>query len=632
MEFISIPGLEWKIQNNHLAAFIPSGEELNINALDILRIEKSAENQKKITKIIPDLKLCRFPLSCKLIIEVEKNDNELTITGYYEFSDQLNSIKIRSSSIDYDHIIYKNTFYPIFSEDLIEIKSILQELGLTNLESVSLRTYLNILKTPDYKSYLEIREIAGIRHESPINLNLSLQGLNASLYGYQEIGVSWLKRITSENLGCILADEMGLGKSLQIIALINSELNRHPFPSLILAPSSLLENWRREFKKFAPGIRIYVHAGHNRTGFPQVLESYSVVITSYDTAVIDISMLEMIKWNYLVCDEAQALKNPSAKRTRYVKKIGKRAGIAVTGTPFENRLLDVWSISDLVAEGILGDIKTFESEYPNSIQSAERIEPIISPIILRRKVAEVAKNLPDKIEIPQPIAMDDALTEYYEKCRQEILSNYSKRADLVMLQLLRVFCCDPSLALKDGINYDKVNLKFQRLSELAFEIYKSGEKAIIFTSFQLVSDKICSKLEEDFGCYCKIIDGRTKITDRQAIIDEYTKTSGTAFLVLNPKAAGTGLNITAANHIIHYNLEWNPSVEDQATARAYRRGQEKPVFVYRLFYTNTVEEFIEEKHVAKRTMAEKSIIGISGEENTLLDIYNALQLTPLSKR
>jgi SNF2 family DNA or RNA helicase len=246
-------------------------------------------------------------------------------------------------------------------------------------------------------------------------------------------------------------------------------------------------------------------------------------------------------------------------------------------------------------------------------------------------VAEVAQDLPKKIIIPQPILMDDKFANYYDDFRKEIIRTYDKNSALVSLQLLRMFCCDPSLVLKDGINYDEMNIKFQRLIEIIFEIYKSGGKALIFTSFQEAADKINKTIYNEFKCFCQIIDGRVKVEERQTIIDDFSSVSGSAFLVLNPKAAGTGLNITAANHVIHYNLEWNPSVEDQANARAYRRGQKKPVFIYKFFYIDSVEEFIEKKGRLKRKISEKSIIGIDGEGYNLVDIYAALQLTPILK-
>ena len=191
-----------------------------------------------------------------------------------------------------------------------------------------------------------------------------------------------------------------------------------------------------------------------------------------------------------------------------------------------------------------------------------------------------------------------------------------------------MFCCEPSLALKDGINYDSVNNKYQRLKEILLEISRTGEKALIFTSYREMTDKIISGIETDLKCYVNYIDGRVNIQERQDIIDKFSEVSGPAFLVLNPKAAGTGLNITAANHVIHYNLEWNPSVEDQASARAYRRGQTRPVFIHRLFYIDTIDEYIDSRVELKRKISDKSVIGVNGESEQAEDIYKALQYTP----
>lgn len=248
--------------------------------------------------------------------------------------------------------------------------------------------------------------------------------------------------------------------------------------------------------------------------------------------------------------------------------------------------------------------------------------------MLRRRVDEVAKDLPERIDIPQPILMDEKLIGYYEDLRNEILNKYGTKANLVSIQLLRLFCCEPSLALRDGINYNLINNKYQRLKEIILEIFKTGEKALIFTSYLEMADKIISGIVSDLKCYVNNIDGRVNIEERQRIIDQFSEEPGSAFLVLNPKAAGTGLNITAANHVIHYNLEWNPSVEDQASARAYRRGQTRPVFVHRLFYVDTIDEYIDRKVEYKRKISDNLVIGVSGDCELAEDIFKALQYSP----
>lgn len=620
----------WKINSNGELIYLSDTKEQLVSALEIIRSEFYETEKGKPSDDYPNIKITKSPLGAKLVIDSLKVREEICISATIVLLNPISQVKITTVSLSQDHIIHADTWYPIIVEDIEDINHILSQCEVKDLADIPLRSYLKLKRIGGYESILEFSEtkteaLEGVKVDHP-----EITGFNATLYDYQVTGFRWMLKISKESFGCILADEMGLGKTIQVIALIHKELEESKNPSLVICPSSLLVNWSREFRKFSPGIRTYIHSGSQRTGFPEILRKFDVIITNYDTVIRDLSLFEQVSWNFLICDEAQAVKNPHAKRTRYIKKIENRVCIAVTGTPFENRLLDIWSIVDLVAKDLLGSIESFTTEFPDSIQGAEKLEPFITPLILRRKVLEVAKDLPERIDIPQPIQMDEKLISYYDQFRTDILNKYGTKATLVSIQLLRMFCCEPSLALKDGIDYDNMNTKFQRLKELVLEIYKSGEKALIFTSYHEVADKIRRTIRSDLKCYVNWINGRVKIEERQTIIDEFSEIIGPAFLVLNPKAAGTGLNITAANHVIHYNLEWNPSVEDQASARAYRRGQTKPVFIYRLFYTDTIDEYIDSRIEFKRKISKKSIIGTDGESEQLGDIYEALQYTPLN--
>jgi SNF2 family DNA or RNA helicase len=452
-----------------------------------------------------------------------------------------------------------------------------------------------------------------------------------TLYPYQATGFRWLAYMTSQGVpGCLLADEMGLGKTVQIIcAFLACRENGMKEPVLVIAPATLLENWRREFAKFAPSVTPLVHRGAGRAGIAASLQTHPAVITSYETMMSDISLFGSIQWGFLVLDEAQAIKNPDARRTQAVKTLGRRAAIAVTGTPVENRLTDLWSISDFLLPGRLGTLSEFQGDFPETRDGAVALEPRVTPFILRRRVAEVATDLPARIDIPQAIDLDDLSVQAYDRIRQQADPKV-KGSALAILQRLRLFCCHPWLAdeLRECADPSACSNKLLRVGEILEEIFASGEKVLLFTSFLEMSDLLQRSIGRRFDVPAWQIDGRTAVPERQPLVDRFSATEGAAALVLNPRAAGTGLNITAANHVIHYNLEWNPAIEDQASARSFRRGQTLPVTVHRLFYSGTVEEFIDSRAAMKRELAESSVLGSDGSGLNAGDIVRALNLTP----
>ena len=247
-------------------------------------------------------------------------------------------------------------------------------------------------------------------------------------------------------------------------------------------------------------------------------------------------------------------------------------------------------------------------------------------------MSDVAADLPHRIQIPQALELDCAQAEAYDAIRQAIIDEYEGRATLVALMRLRMFCTHPSL-LGDAASDPAADCgKYCRLTEILEEIFSNAEKAVLFTSFNAMSDIAVTDISRRFGVYVSNIDGRTPMGDRQLIVDTFSKGVGGALLVLNPRAAGTGLNITAANHVIHYNLEWNPAVEDQASSRVYRRGQKRPVTVHRLFYINTVEEIINERLARKRNLAKTAVVGQDGGGDGLEDIMRALMKSPIRSK
>lgn len=536
-----------------------------------------------------------------------------------------------------NYVLHDNTWVYL-SPEIELIDTLIQGLKIEDIQSVPFSAYIKVLeyvRTEEYASIVIEDSVSDLLHNSTTSLADAVPyNLHARLYPYQEIGYRWLKYITDEACGCILGDEMGLGKTLQVIALLLQRKNEGKGPSLVVAPVSLLENWRREIDKFSPDLNTLVHHGGGRTGRYTTLLSFDVVITAYSTVSTDLSMLSMVSWDLLVLDEAQNIKNPTATRTISVKELHRRAGIAVTGTPFENHILDLWSLLDFAIPGCVGDKATFSRFYSDDINGAERIEPTLSALMIRRNVDEVAKDLPDKILIPQPLVMSDVEAMRYEDTRQSILASFDARAvTLAILTKLRMYCTHPSIVESEFTGTDPIQIstKYARLCELVDEIVAAKEKVIVFTSYTEMFNVFEEDIPRRFGIPVASINGGTPVENRQRIIDTFSQIDGSAMLVLNPRAAGVGLNITAANHVIHYNLEWNPALEDQATARSFRRGQEKTVFIYRLYYVDTVEEFVNDKILHKREMSETAVVGSSGEENSRQLILQAIEKSPVKR-
>jgi SNF2 family DNA or RNA helicase len=444
-----------------------------------------------------------------------------------------------------------------------------------------------------------------------------------TLYPYQQNGVSWMNSVVQEGVGCVLADEMGLGKTFQIVALLKY---LQPLGiSLVIAPNSLLDNWKRELLRFAPSLEVSIHRGSKRINFWKDFLPYDVVITSYDTAVCDFSLIYQVEWNLLVLDEAQAIKNQGSMRSRIIRDIPKHAGIAVSGTPFENHITDIWSIYDFCFRNLLGSSSEFKQRYSDTQKSASEVEKIISPLLLRRLVKDVKKELPEKVIITEVLSLNEDEAIGYEQIRMD---RETRNGGLTLgaIAKLRQYCAMPKLA---NPSFSEIgSAKFQRLAEILDEIHACHEKVLIFTSYREIQKEICNLALNHYCCEASLLNGSVPIKDRQGVVDNFSNYKGFSMLVINPTVGGTGLNITAANHVIFYTLDWNPALEDQCLARALRIGQEKTVFVHRMFYCNTVEEVINDRLSRKRDLSETVIRGIDGQETA--DIKKALTLSPFS--
>ncbi len=578
----------------------------------------------------------RYSVNAKMVLErdIENSNPSIRIT-YFHNSNELKLFQPLIS--DVDHLIYEGVWYPIDVTSVAEVDRLLTETGVKVGIIKSLKIFLKLKQVASGNYYFEDRTASEIF--TPFTFipdkKGAPNGICAELYPYQLDGWNWLRFIVSENVGGLLADEMGLGKTLQIISVLTDSGGEPLFPALIVAPGSLLENWTREIKRFSPKLSILKHHGPSRTGDPKQLKKSDIVITTYESIVRDNSLMLMVDWGIVVIDEAQNIKNPNAKRTHALKRLNRKVAIAVTGTPVENRLTDIWSILDFIIPGYLGSQPDFERRFCNDFDGGVLLEPFISPIILRRTISLVASDLPERIDIPQAIKLEPDEARYYETIRADIFQQYEAGASLVALSSLRMFCSHPMLYDNEerwlsDLDSNVVSFsKFQRFDEIIQEIIECKDKVIVFTSFTKMSDLIANHIKKKYKIFVGCLDGRLPIDERQTLIDDFSNISGSAVLVLNPRAGGAGLNITAANHVIHYNLEWNPALEDQASARAYRKGQIKPVTVHRLFIADSVEEVINERLQRKRGVSEAAVVGITGKDEDYNDIVAALQRSPL---
>lgn len=414
------------------------------------------------------------------------------------------------------------------------------------------------------------------------------------LFPYQETGFRWLSWWADAGsrpvLGGLLADDMGLGKTLQVLALLAraADLGRLS-PSLVVAPVSVLENWAREARRFAGGaIQTIVDVRTLKRGQEPLLADVDLALTSYETlASRDIEM-GRIPWRIVVCDEAQKIKNPSTRACHAVKAMSAELRLAMTGTPVENSLDDLWSVVDYFQPGLLGSLhdfrKTFGAGRDPDPGSAERLKQTLAPVVLRRTKDEVAKNLPPKEEETHEVELSELQCRLYDLLVHRAQHGPSAERLATIHRLLQV-CSHPLALLSEevpGLDLVETAPKLGKALSLLDGIRDRGEKALVFARWYRLQAVLAEAIEGRFGIPVTIINGAVPPRQRQSLIDRFGASPGFAVMVLAPRACGVGLNITAANHVIHYSREWNPAIEAQATDRVYRIGQDRPVTVHRL--------------------------------------------------
>lgn len=477
--------------------------------------------------------------------------------------------------------------------------------------------------------------------------------LNASLRHYQVAGVKWLWLLYNLKLGGCLADDMGLGKTIQVLALlllIKYFASKAPQkPHLLIVPSSLLANWQAEILKFAPSIKVLiVHSSvistpdftnKNLQLAQEKLNGYDLVITTYGF-VQRLTWLKEITWDVIILDEAQTIKNPNTKQTQAVKALNSNIRFTLSGTPIENRLMDLWSLFDFTSPGLLGTSKVFlqydkklsDKDSVNKTNFLVAIRTLVKPYILRRLKNDksVIADLPDKTELKSfcnltkaQVALYQQTVEELTNClREEAAAEGIKRRGLILAYILRFkqICNHPDQLLGHGIYDYNLSGKFLRIKELCEEIAAKQEKVLIFTQFREIIPAIADFLTGIFNCNGLILHGATPVKQRAKLVEAFQKEEGPPFFVLSLKAGGTGLNLTKAAHVIHFDRWWNPAAEDQATDRAYRIGQKKNVLVHKFICRGTIEEKIDELIDSKKSLADKMFSG--GGESLLTEMSN----------
>ncbi len=479
-------------------------------------------------------------------------------------------------------------------------------------------------------------------------------GLDAQLRPYQKLGVQWLWTLRGLGLGGCLADDMGLGKTIQVLGVLamgrrqqGKKGKKNKGSDLLVVPASLVDNWRLEIERFAPELKLLIaHPSHMPTSKLKKLskkevDAHDAVITSYGT-VVRTEWMKSYAWQSVILDEAQAIKNASAKQTRAVKALHAQWRLALTGTPVENSLGDLWSIMDFLNPGLLGSSKAF-GRLCKSMASGQPggyapLRKLVQPYILRRLKSDksIIADLPDKTEVNAYCPLSKEQAALYKQSVDEMkaiigkLEGIERRGTvLAFLMRFKQICNHPSQWLGDGGYELERSGKLLRLRELCQSIAARQDKVLVFTQFREMTAPLASVLAEVFGRSGLVLHGGTPVRKRQGLVQRFQQDELVPFMVLSLKAGGTGLNLTAASHVIHFDRWWNPAVENQATDRAFRIGQKKNVLVHKFICRGTVEEHIDQLIAAKQGLSDEILSGAAESAMTELSNEELISLVSL---
>jgi superfamily II DNA or RNA helicase len=463
-------------------------------------------------------------------------------------------------------------------------------------------------------------------------------GIRTDLRPYQQVGVHWLRFMTRLGLGPCLADDMGLGKTIQVLALLlylKHDSTQRENPSLLIVPASLIANWKAEISRFAPSLSMFIAHPSETNGEGKALDACGdcdLVITTY-TMLGRLESLRQREWRLAILDEAQAIKNAGTRQARAVKELRSGCRIALTGTPVENRLSDLWSLFDFLNPGLLGGAKAFASfvKQMNARESNSYgpLRRLVQPYILRRLKTDkrIISDLPEKTEVNAFCGLSKKQAALYQQSVKELAQQIDQvdgiqRRGIVLSYLMRLkqICNHPSQLTGDNTYAAEHSGKFQRLAEICQELAERQEKVLIFSQFREITAPLAEFLREVFGKPGLVLHGQTPVGKRRELVEAFQREDGPPFFVLSLKAGGTGLNLTAASYVIHFDRWWNPSVENQATDRAFRIGQKRSVFVHKFVCRGTVEDKIDELIAQKTDLSRQLLDG--GAEALLTEMSN----------
>ena len=508
-----------------------------------------------------------------------------------------------------DNLIYSEEIYD-GTLDVDKSKALFIEDSIKNNNLIFIRgvEVLNVISKK-----LESRAIEEVN---------GIEGLNGVLRSYQLIGVNYLLSLSEMNFGGILADEMGLGKTIQIIAFL---LYKKGKKSLVVTPTSLIYNWKEEFEKFAPDLKIGIIHG-SKSSRNKILENkdeYDILITTYGTIKNDIDFYKSEVFDYCIIDEAQNIKNPKAQNTKVIKEIKAKVKFALTGTPIENSLVELWSIFDFIMPGYLFDEKKFKQKFVNrSEREIDELKSLINPFILRRLKRDVITELPEKIEkkyyVPMTTEQKLAYKNYMKEVKLKLKTGEDDNITIFSyLTRLRQICQDPILVNKD---YTGDSGKLNVALEIIEEVIKEDNKILVFSQFTSVLKKIEEELNKR-NIVSKYLDGSTRAKERIRLVSDFNESKESGVFLISLKAGGTGLNLTSAKFVMHMDPWWNPAIEDQATDRAHRIGQKNVVEVIKLIAKDTIEEKVVQLQEEKREI----INSVMSDDS--LNINNISKLT-----
>jgi SNF2 family DNA or RNA helicase len=605
----------WAVEGSYVTRTCPKGERVAVPAIEFWEARK---NDFESNLGIPIASVGHLGL------KVGEETKQLTLTVE---CDEIQQNLGPEVGIPEDHIVINDYWIPISIEESTRYKNFLSENQLQLGDTVDFKSYLSLIRGKN-QNLIKVQIASGNNFlETAIKVEPRESGLALEPYKYQKIGIEWLSALRKFGVGGILGDEMGLGKTVQLLGLINLEfLNHSASRVLIIVPSSLKLNWLSEFQKFTPHLEVFVHGGRFRDSMASKIGSHPIVLTTYEILFRDELILQQIDWDLIVCDEAHGMKNPEARRRKSISGFKNSPIFLSTGTPVENNLLDLWSLIDLIRPGLMGSRAQLKNAIEDQMGEASIIGEMVRPLILRRLVGNVLPDLPGVVEKTHWIEPSKEFVAGYESIRDDGLSSDTNKIRLEVIGKLRQYCAYPPLVTQFTTGYS--DQKIDLLEKIIDKIQIQDEKVIVFTSWHASADLLQALVNRDYpGFFSAVIDGRDVADDRFSIIETFKKTQGFAVLICNTRAAGEGLNITAANHIIHFDRQWNPAKELQANARAHRIGQEKIVFIHKLIYKGTIEEVIDDRLLLKAHLANETLAPAELEADKK-SLSEALQVVP----